>query len=125
MKGKSLAGALIDLLGEMNLPLIDMVGKGFDGASNMSGKDQGMQQELVNAGATSSIYFHCFTHRLNLVLVKCAETLPLVKDVFETIGSIYRVMEGSPQRNAVYEAKLDAFGIKQGSIALRSLSDTR
>ena len=125
LKGKSLSDVLVEELGKVHVPLNDMVGKAFDGASNMSGKDHGMQQELTKAGATSSIYFHCFAHRLNLVLGKCAETLPLVKDVFETIGSIYRVMEGSPQRNAVYEAKLEMFGIKEGRTALRSLSDTR
>ncbi|XP_063590423.1 zinc finger MYM-type protein 1-like [Penaeus indicus] len=125
LKGKSLSDVLIEELGKHQIPLKDMIGKGFDGASNMSGKDNGMQQKLTEAGATMSLYFHCFAHRLNLVLGKCAETLPMVKDVFETIGSIFTVMEGSPQRMAVYEENLKKFSVKEGRTALRAFSDTR
>ena len=34
-------------------------------------------------------------------------------------------MEGSPQCNAVYDLKLEMFGIKEARTALRFLSDTR
>ena len=125
LKGKLLSDVLVEELGKHQIPLKDMIGKGFDGASNMSGKDNGMQQKLTEAGATMSLYFHCFAHRLNLVLGKCAETLPMVKDVFETIGSIFTVMEGSPQRMAVYEENLKKFSVKEGRTALRAFSDTR
>eukprot|EP00794_Sanderia_malayensis_P015569 gene15569-17145_t len=125
LKGKSLADIIIEKLGVLQIPLLNMVGKGFDGASNMSGKDNGVQQHLSESGVTLSLYFHCFAHCLNLVLGKTAETLPLVKDVFDTIGSIYRAMEGSPQRTAVFEKWLKEFSINEGRKALRSVSDTR
>ena len=125
LQGKSLADVIVEELNELQIPLRNMIGKGFDGASNMSGKDNGVQQHLNEAGATLSLYFHCFAHCLNLVLGKTAETLPLVKDVFDTIGSIYRVMEGSPQRTAVFEKMLKEFAISEGRTALRSVSDTR
>ena len=102
-----------------------MIGKGFDGASNMSGNDKGMQQQLVDVGATLYLYFHCIVHCRNLVLEKCAETLPVVHDVVSTIGSIYKVMERSTKQNAVYEANLKRFSIKDGSNAFRAFSDTR
>ena len=35
LKGKSLSGVLVEELGGHQIPLKDMVGKGFDGASNM------------------------------------------------------------------------------------------
>ena len=69
LTGKSLA-EVITILANMNLPIGNLVGKGFDGASNMSGKDEGVQQHLTAAGADKSVYFHCFAHRLNLVLEK-------------------------------------------------------
>ena len=125
LKGKSLADIIIEKLGVLQIPLQNMIGKGFDGASNMSGKDNGVQQHLSESGATLSLYFHCFAHCLNLVLGKTAETQPLVKDVFDTIGSIYRVMEGSPQRTTVFEKWLKEFSINEGRRALRSVSDTR
>jgi hypothetical protein len=85
LTGKSLCDVLVEVLGELKIPLGNMIGKGFDGASNMSGNDKGMQQQLTDAGATLSLYFHCFAHCLNLVLQKCAETLPAVKDVFQQL----------------------------------------
>lgn len=74
LKGKSLCHVLVQELGKLQIPLCNMVGKGFDGASNMPGKEKGMQQQLTDAGATLSLYFHCFAHCLNLVFEKCAET---------------------------------------------------
>ena len=103
---------LVEELGKHQIPLNDMIG-----TSNMSGKDNEMQQRLMEAGATMSNYFHCFVHHLNLVLGKCMETLQMVKDIFATIGSIYSVMEGSPQCMAVYEDNLNKFSIQEGKTA--------
>ena len=79
LKGKSLADVIIDILKDLKLPLVDLIGKGFDGAANMSGKDEGVQQHLTQAGAEFSIYFHCFAHRLNLVLEHSAENIQTYK----------------------------------------------
>ena len=73
LKGRDLADIIVAILKDMNFQLINLVGKGFDGASNMSGKDEGLQQHLTAAGAYKSLYFHCFAHRLNLVLEKSVE----------------------------------------------------
>ena len=73
LKGRDLADIIVAILKDMNFQLINLVGKGFDGASNMSGKDEGVQQHLTAAGAYKSLYFHCFAHRLNLVLEKSVE----------------------------------------------------
>ncbi|CAM1298254.1 Uncharacterised protein r2_g787 [Pycnogonum litorale] len=125
IKGKFLADVLVEELSKLSIPLNKMVGKGFDGASNMAGKDNGMQQNLTEAGATLSLYFHCFAHKLNLVLSKASETIQPVKDVFETIGGIYKELEGSPKREGVYRSFLERFEISEGRMVLRSVSDTR
>lgn len=125
LTGKSLADVIISILANMNLPIGNLVGKGFDGASNMSGKDEGVQQHLTAAGADKSVYFHCFAHRLNLVLEKSVNNVPSVSDIFDTIGSIYHYLEGSPKRHAVYEEQLRIHGISTGKRALHTLSDTR
>ena len=96
LTGKNLADVIVAILANMNLPIGNLVGKGFDGASNMSGKDEGVQQHLTAAGADKSVYFHCFAHRLNLVLEKSINNVPSVSDIFNTIGAIYHYLEGSP-----------------------------
>ena len=42
LTGKSLADVIIAILANMNFPICNLVGKGFDGASSMSGKDEGV-----------------------------------------------------------------------------------
>ena len=116
---------IVDILKDLKLPVKDLIGKGFDGAANMSGKDEGVQRHLTEAGAEFSIYFHCFAHKLNLVLEQSVETVPSVKEIFETVGDIYRYMEGSPERHKVYENHLKANAITSGKTALHSFFDTR
>ena len=91
----------------------------------MSGKDEGVQQHLTAAGADKSTYFHCFAHKLNLVLEKSVNNVPSVNDVFDIVGCVYLYLEGSPKRHALYEGELQVHGISKGKIALHALSDTR
>ena len=112
-------------LSDNQLSLMALVGKGFDGAANMSGKEEGVQQHLFDAGAELSVYFHCFAHRLNLVLEHSVENVSTVKPVFETIGDIYRFMDGSPKKHALYDEHVKQQQITSGKTALHALFDTR
>ena len=103
LTGQSLAAVIIAILANMNFPICNLVGEGFDGASSMSGKDEGVQQHLTAAGADKSIYFHCFAQKLNLVLQKSVNNVPSVNDVFDIVGSIYHYLEGSSKRHALYQ----------------------
>ena len=109
----------------MNFPISNLVGKGFDGASNMSGSCSRRRCSATSYLLTTSTYFHCFTHKLNLVLEKSVNNVPAVNDVFDIIGCISRYLEGSPKRHALYEEKLQVHGISKGKIVLHTLSDTR
>ncbi len=101
LKEKCLAQVIIEVLNDLKLPLKDFIGKGFVGASNMSGKDHGVQQHLPAAGPKFSIYFQCFSHRLNLILEHSVQNVPIIKAIFKIIRDIYRFMEGSPKRHNV------------------------
>ena len=100
LTGRFLADVILSVLSDNQLSLMALVGKGFDGAANMSDKNEGVQQHLFDAGAELSVYFYCFAQRLNLVLEHSVENVSTVKTVFETIGDIYRFMDGSPKRHA-------------------------
>ena len=125
LKGKDLADIIVAILKDMNFQLINLIGKGFDGASTMSGKGEGVQQHLTEAGAYKSLYFYCFAHWINLVLEKSAENVAPVNDVFDIIGAICRYLEGSPQRHTLFKEKMKMYNIVKGKTALHSLSDTR
>ena len=48
-----------------------------------------------------------------------------MNDVFDIISCVYRYLEGSLKRHALYEEKLQVHDISQGKIALHTFSDTR
>ena len=125
LTGKSLSQVIIQALTGLNLNLGNMVGMGFDGASNMSGCDEGVQAHLRRAGANLAQYFHCFAHRLNLVLEQSVKSVLPVDEVFSIIGELYKFMEGSPKRHSIYERHLIEQGITKGKTALFGYSDTR
>ena len=125
LTGRCLADVILSVLSNHNLPLMDLIGKGFDGAANMSGKDEGVWQHLFEAGAQLSVHFLCFAHRLNLVLEHSVENVTTVKTVFDAIGDIYRFMDGSPKRHALCKEHVKKQEITSGKTALHSLSDTR
>ncbi|XP_028407825.1 uncharacterized protein LOC114530403 [Dendronephthya gigantea] len=70
LKGRSLAEVIVDIMKDLRLSLIDLIGKGFDGVANMSGKDEGVQLHLTEAGAEFSIYFIALPKSLILFLNK-------------------------------------------------------
>ena len=60
-----------------------------------------------------------------MVLEHSVVNISTVNDIFVTIGDIYRYMEGSPERHAVYESDLPAKDITNGKKSLHAYSDTR
>ena len=56
LTGQSLAKVIVDILKDLKLPVKDLIGKGFDGAANMSGKDEGVQRHFTEAGAEFDLF---------------------------------------------------------------------
>ena len=49
---------------------------------------------MRNAGYTRAQYFHCATHRLNLVLSSVATMDPFIKSFFDILDSVYSFLTG-------------------------------
>lgn len=62
------------------------VGFGFDGCSTMSGKDGGVQA-ILRKKHTKALYFHCSSHKLNLV-INDLNTLPEIRNAMGTTKDI-------------------------------------
>ena len=71
LMGAGLASQIISLLESTKLSLVKLVGKGYDGASSMSGVLNGVQA-CVGTYAPLADYVHCSSHALNLVLNKAS-----------------------------------------------------
>ncbi len=60
----------------------------YDGALNMSGEFNGLQQLIREHGSPNAIYVHYYAHHLNLVIVELAKSSTLVSKFFATIQGL-------------------------------------
>ena len=99
--GEKIAENILAFLKENNVPVTNMRGQGYDGASNMSSSTSGVQAR-INEEAPLATYVHCDGHCLNLVISKsCA--LPQVRNVIERLKNCCLFFLKSPKRSGLLE----------------------
>ena len=80
---------------ENDIPVVNMCGQGYDGASNMSSAGVGVHGRIFKE-APLATYVHCNGHCLNLVISKsCA--LPQIRDVIDRLQNCCRYFLNSPK----------------------------
>ncbi|XP_060573577.1 zinc finger MYM-type protein 1-like [Ruditapes philippinarum] len=104
--GEYLANAFLENLVRIGVQTAQMVGQGYDGAGNMSGKRKGVQariqQQIPNA-----VYTHCKAHCLNLAIVHaCSETF--VKNMMGTVQTVAFAFNYSAKRLLKYQIQKKA-----------------
>lgn len=77
-----------------------MRGQGYDGASTMSGKKNGVQQRMRVQCSPKALYVHCRAHILQLALVESSVKVPKVKTVISTMMAIWKTFHFSPKKAA-------------------------
>ncbi|XP_028115985.1 zinc finger MYM-type protein 1-like [Camellia sinensis] len=76
-----------NILSRFNLPIQNMRGQGYDGASNMRGEWNGLQA-LFLKDCPYAYYVHCFADRLQLALITVAKDEPNVWQFFSHLSCI-------------------------------------
>nr|XP_009604089.1 zinc finger MYM-type protein 1-like [Nicotiana tomentosiformis] len=66
-------------------------GQGYDGASNMQGKMNGLKS-LILQETPSAHWFHCFAHQLQLTVVAVAKKHKEVKTFFAIVANVLNVI---------------------------------
>nr|CAI5840178.1 unnamed protein product [Callosobruchus analis] len=74
-----------------NLSKEDCVGFGFDGCSTMAGKEGGVQA-ILRKKYPRALYFHCSSHKLNLV-VNDANAVPEIRNTVATVKDVITFSE--------------------------------
>ncbi|CAG9814688.1 unnamed protein product [Phaedon cochleariae] len=77
-------------------------GQCYDGASNVSGHINGLQQKIRNV-EPRAIYVHCLAHNLNLVAQDAMRVTPQVRDFLVTMRELIILVTKSPKRLAWFE----------------------
>ncbi|MGH0138678.1 UNVERIFIED_CONTAM: hypothetical protein FKN15_067491 [Acipenser sinensis] len=115
--GETLTTLFLNHLQQSNLNPSNLVGQGYDGAGNMSGKIRGVQA-CIREKYPSAAYVHCRKHSLNLTITHSTR-IPLVRNPLNTVQEIVAFVTASPKRMQCF---LDKSDTKQ---RLQKFSDTR
>lgn len=100
-----------------------MVGQGYDGASNMSGKFNGVQAIIHAKFAPCALYVHCAAHSLNLA-ISVTSKIPAIRDCLNTIETVYDFFN-TPKRTAILEKTIDESDETPKTKTLKRLNLTR
>lgn len=85
--GEVLGEMLLKGLEECNLEIKDLRGRGYDGASAVSGKVKGAQA-VVQKRCPKAVYVHCKSHSLNLAITNAAEVRS-IRNCFGTTEKVW------------------------------------
>nr|XP_009780052.1 PREDICTED: uncharacterized protein LOC104229163 [Nicotiana sylvestris] len=91
---KLLKEAIISLLMKHSLSPSKIRGQGYDGASNMQGKMNGLKA-LILQETTSAHCIHCFAHQLQLTLVAVTKKHKEVETFFVIVANVLNVIGAS------------------------------
>ena len=73
---EDITSAIVELSGACGLNMARLVGKGFDGAPNMSDHVSGVSAQLRELHPNARYLTHCRNHALNLVIVASCNNVP-------------------------------------------------
>lgn len=99
--GEAISAAILEFLSKSQIPVSNMRGQGYDGASNMASNTVGVQARIKQV-APLATYVHCSGHSLNLVISKSCK-LPQIHNVLDRMQSCSKFFLNSPKRMGVLE----------------------
>ena len=99
--GETLFNKITDEMKAAGLDLSKVVGLGFDGAANMNGVNKGVATRFKECSPLAQ-YVHCYAHLLSLATKDTLSDIPLLRNTLGTMLELYKFIEGSPHRHAVF-----------------------
>lgn len=83
----SIFNAIVNFMKDCNLDIRCLRGQGYDGASVISEKVSGVSARILEL-QPKAIYQFCRSHRLNLVIASSCRRVPLIQDLFNSLGTL-------------------------------------
>ena len=92
----AVATTIKEFLHDLNLPIDDCRGQGYDGAGNMAGRLSGVAAKIQETNE-KALYVYCNSHRLNLCVAACCKD-QLVRNMMEHVRVATEFFNISPKR---------------------------
>ena len=100
-----LSSAILQLVQSVGIDLGFCHGQGYDGASAMSGRLNGVQA-IIRKSYPLALYTHCASHCLNLALGKAC-TVPIIRNSLGAVTELVSFFSHSAQRCRLLEETVD------------------
>ena len=97
---------MIQFMKDAGLDTNKLVGKGFDGAANMSGHISGVSTRLQQAFLNAKYLTHCRNHALNLAIVASCTAVPDICNFMNTLKEVTLFFKHSAKRMHILREKL-------------------
>ena len=123
VRAMDIANALQDVLKEIGLQLTHLRGQGYDGASTMSGEQNGVQRLLLDK-QPKALYTHCAGHSLNLVITKSCQ-VPAIRNCISSIKDMTLWLKNSPKREGFFKAISEKQTMDHSATTLLNVCVTR
>ncbi|KAI6657180.1 52 kDa repressor of the inhibitor of the protein kinase-like [Oopsacas minuta] len=94
--GESIAMAIIESLKKHHIDINKARGQCYGGASCMSSNNVGVQARIKQV-SPFALYVHCHSHVLNLSIASACK-LPTIRNMIDTLNSIFLFFDLSPKR---------------------------
>ncbi|XP_031253442.1 zinc finger MYM-type protein 1-like [Pistacia vera] len=104
ISAKSLKIAIDAFFVKYGLSLTRLRGQGYDGASNMRGEFNGLKTLILRENK-SAFYIHCFSHQLQLALVKVVSKHSALGEFFQTLSMLSNTVTASCKRRDLLRDK--------------------
>ncbi|XP_068114995.1 zinc finger MYM-type protein 1-like [Hyperolius riggenbachi] len=123
LNATSLTSTIIQVLADLTIDIKTCIGQCYDGASVMSGDAAGVQKKFREQ-CPRALYVHCYSHRLNLVIVDIVKNIEMADEFFSLVQNLYNFISGSAVHAYFMEMQKE---MMPGTvpIELKRLSDTR
>lgn len=118
---EGIAQCLLKSLEDVGLKSIPIVAQAYDGASVMSGRENGVQRKIREI-FPMAFYVHCMSHRFNLIVVDMCKVNRCITAFFGVLEALY-VFFSRPGVHKTFVNTQGLLGLK--AIELTQLSDTR
>ncbi|SMN01044.1 hypothetical protein SPONL_1737 [uncultured Candidatus Thioglobus sp.] len=94
-----------------------LVGKGFDGASNMSGCVSGVSTRLKQLYPSAKYFTHCRNHALNLAIVASCKQCPDIRSFMDTFKQLTLFFGYSAKRKHILQKHLKDTEVQKNLLA--------
>ena len=121
---KNITKMITDVLLRLGLPMSNLRGQGYDGASVMSGSINGVSTQ-IKAMERRALYIHCCAHSLNLALQDATRSCTLIRDALDFVRELVYFVKASPLRSRVFDEIKASNPDESKSSGLRPLCPTR